>query len=134
MIYLLAYTGMRISETLALRNDDRFVRDQLGGCWRIHVRQQVHKSRRKTLLPKWRKKRWAFVPTFLSDELTDLLDATPDGALLFPSPGRKVRLDDGTITRVGCGPAPLRPLARTRLDTDRRAHPGLARTRRLVAT
>jgi integrase len=101
-IYLLAYAGLRISECLALRNDDRFERGE-DGCWRVHVREQVAKAARKTLPPKWRKQRWAFVPHWLSDDVTWLLATTPRGGLLFPSPGRRVRADDGTIERVGRG-------------------------------
>ncbi|MDP9021397.1 MAG: site-specific integrase, partial [Actinomycetota bacterium] len=102
-IYLLAYTGMRISECLALRNDDRFVLDGRDGCWRIHIREQVHKSKPRTLPPKWRKTRWAFVPHWLSAELSELLDGTGAGAPLFASPGRKVRGPEDALRRVGRG-------------------------------
>lgn len=106
LIYLLAYTGLRISEALALRNDDRFVLDGRDGCWRIHVREQMHRSERRTLPPKWRKERWAFVPHWMTDELENLLEGMPHGAPLFPSPGRKVRGPDGSVDRVGSGPFP----------------------------
>jgi integrase len=102
MINLLAYVGLRISECLALRNDDRFQQNN-DGSWRIEVREQVHKSRRKTLPPKWRKRRWAFVPNWLTDDLERLLNSTDQQALLFPSPGRAVRRPDGAIERVGSG-------------------------------
>lgn len=102
MIYLLAYTGIRISECLALRNDDRFHSDEVGG-WRIHVREQVHKSARRTLPPKWRKHRWAFVPAWLSEDLDGLLTDTAPGALLFPSPGQRRRNAAGAVERVGAG-------------------------------
>ena len=106
LIYLLAYTGMRISEALALRNDDRFVLDARDGCWRVHIREQVHRSQRLTLPPKWHKQRWAFVPHWLTEDLEQVLTATARDAPLFPSPGRAVRQPDGTVTRVGSGLSP----------------------------
>ncbi|WP_052665887.1 hypothetical protein, partial [Nitriliruptor alkaliphilus] len=59
LIYLPAFGGLRISECLALRRDDCFQQGP-DGSWRIEIREPVHKSRRKTLPPKWRKRRWAF--------------------------------------------------------------------------
>lgn len=106
LIYVLAYTGMRISEALALRNDDRFVFDADHGIWRIHVHEQLHKTERRTLLPKWRKKRWAFVPAWMSDEVTEFLDDTAAGGWLFPSPGRKIRRPDGVVERRDAGAFP----------------------------
>ncbi|WP_052665873.1 site-specific integrase [Nitriliruptor alkaliphilus] len=102
LIYLLAFGGLRISECLALRRDDRF-RQGPDGSWRIEIREPVHKSRRKTLPPKWRKRRWAFAPDWLTDDLDRLLADTDPGALLFASPGRPVRGPDGTVTRIGRG-------------------------------
>lgn len=103
LIYLFSYTGMRISEALALRNDDRFVYDEIRDVWRIHIREQVQRGERRTFLPKWRKKRWTFVPVWLSRDVRNILEQTASGAPLFPSPGRKVRRDDGTVERVGRG-------------------------------
>lgn len=116
LVDLLAYTGLRISEALALRNDDRFVHDEMSGVWRLHVREQVHKTHRRTLPPKWRKRRWAFVPSWLGPELAQLLDDTATGALLFPSPGRRVRGADGRIERVGVGLHPYDAWSRRRWE------------------
>ena len=102
MLHLLAYAGPRISECLALRNDDRF-RFGNDGCWHIEIREQVHKSARRTLPPKWRKRRWTFVPHWLTDDVTRLLGDAAPGELLFPSPGRKVRSTARVIERVGAG-------------------------------
>lgn len=102
MIWLLAYAGLRISECLALRNDDRLQRGE-DGCWRIEIREQVHKAHRTLLPPKWRKRRWAFAPHWLTDDLTTLLADTPPGALLFPSAGSPRRQPDGTVERIGAG-------------------------------
>ena len=102
MFHLLAFTGLRISECLALRHDDRFQRTE-DGCWRIEVREQVARSRRATLPPKWRKHRWTFVPHWLTDDVAWLLEATEPGAPLFPSPGRRVRTADGTLARIDRG-------------------------------
>lgn len=136
MIYILSFGGLRISECLALRNDDRFqLRDD--DCWRVEVREQVHKTYRKLLPPKWKKRRWAFLPHWLTDDVQSLLADTARGALLFPSPGRRVRDERGGIERVGAGLYPYSnwhervwtPIAaRTRLDgrsvtTGRRSKP-----------
>lgn len=105
MLHLLAYSGPRISECLALRNDDR-IRFGDDGCWHLEIREQVHKSARRTLPPKWRKRRWSFVPHWLTDDVGRLLADTSPGELLFPSPGRKVRTAAGAIERVNVGVHP----------------------------
>lgn len=102
LLNLLAFAGLRISEALALRHDDRFQRGD-DDCWRIEVREQVHRTQRRTIPPKWRKRRWAFVPHWLTSDLDALLEATGPGELLFPSPGRRVRNAEGHIVRVGSG-------------------------------
>jgi integrase len=102
LVNLLAFSGLRISEALALRHDDRFQRGD-DGCWRIEVREQVHRTHRRTLPPKWHKHRWAFLPHWVSEDVDALLARTRPGALLFPSPGRRVRTASGAIERVGVG-------------------------------
>jgi hypothetical protein len=88
MLHLLAYAGPRISECLALRNDDR-IRFGEDGCWHIEIRELVHKSARRTLPPKWRKCRWTFVPHWLTDDVGRLLSDTAPGELLLPHPAER---------------------------------------------
>ena len=61
---------------------------------------------RRTLPPKWRKRRWTFAPHWLTDDLDRLLADTAPGELLFPSPGRKVRNAAGRRARSTPGSTP----------------------------
>ena len=84
LLDLLAWAGLRIGEALALtagqfeRLDD--------GSYCVHIDRRVMSSKPALRPPKWGRKRYAYIPSFLGDDLARLLEGLEPDDLLFPAP------------------------------------------------